>query len=308
MFHTLPTSGLLMNPTTPEILREAGDLVEHLAVIPERLVYDFGPCSPTGQRFHHPRGWLEDVQQMVQGRPLTAHSFGLSLPSVRPLDGAMVSEMAWISEQLGGFDWFSEHLNVTIPSWQTDPHSNTSIALPVSYDQEVYGLLSQKLRLLRSRLNCRLLIENPATMIPLPEMEMSEPAFLNRLHRDGLAGTLLDLHNLLVSARNGGIDMGRYLEALDPAAVEEIHLAGGDEWDGFYTDSHSQLTPEELWDVAADFVPRCTNLRAITLEYNESYFEDFGIDGVVAELERMRRLCRTAATAGSMTVGGHHAA
>jgi len=55
---------------------------------------------------------------------------------------------------------------------------------------------------------------------------MSEPMFFNRLYAEGYCGVLLDLHNLYVTWRNGGIWPETYLEELDPDAVEEIHLAG----------------------------------------------------------------------------------
>ena len=60
-------------------------------------------------------------------------------------------------------------------------------------------------------------------------MNATEPEFLNRLHREAGYFTLLDLHNLYVTARNGGDDPDGYLDAIDPACVMEIHLGGGDE-------------------------------------------------------------------------------
>src|SRR5205085_8475472 len=104
-----------------------------------------------------------------------------------------------------------------------------------------------KLRRLASELGCRLLLENGAFFTPVPDSDMSEPVFLNRLHQSGLCGTLLDLHNLYVGWRNGGMSPDEYIAVLDPTAVEEIHLAGGDDFAGFYMDSHSSVTPEEVW-------------------------------------------------------------
>jgi hypothetical protein len=69
--------------------------------------------------------------------------------------------------------------------------------------------------------------------------------------------------------------------------VREIHIAGGDELAGFYTDSHSRLTPREVWDWAYQFGPRFRNLRAIVFEFHESYFERLGLKGITGELERM---------------------
>jgi uncharacterized protein (UPF0276 family) len=127
-------------------------------------------------------------------------------------------------------------------------------------------------------------------------MEMSEPEFLNRLHREEICGTLLDLHNLLVSARNGCMDVESYFASLDPYAVEEVHLAGGEEFRGFYTDSHSRITPDEVWDMAHEFLPKCRNLRAITFEYNDSYFgHGINVVDVRCELEKMHVLAASCA-------------
>jgi uncharacterized protein (UPF0276 family) len=84
--------------------------------------------------------------------------------------------------------------------------------------------------------------------------------------------------------------MERYLEQLDPAAVVEVHLAGGEEIYGVYTDSHSQLTPAAVWAMAEAFLPHCPNLKAISFEYNDTYFACIGSAGVRSELERMHRL------------------
>jgi uncharacterized protein (UPF0276 family) len=299
-----PSVGLLVNPTTPEVMAKAGDLVEHLSVIPSRLLYDFGPASST--RFHHPADWLAMVRAMADGRPLNAHSFGLSLPGAVPLDGAMVEAIATVQTSLGGLCWLSEHLNIMAPCRGGEAHSDTAIPVPVNYDQEVLDLLAPKLQRLRTTLGCPILLENPATYTPIPEMEMSEPEFFNELHQRGLASMLLDLHNLLVCERNGGESVDSYLSRLDPSAVVEVHLAGGDEFNGFYTDSHSRLTPAEVWSMATEFLPRCDNLRAITFEYSESYFPELGINGLTQELEQMHQLSLACRRTASPNHRGHH--
>ena len=47
------------------------------------------------------------------------------------------------------------------------------------------------------------------------------------LHRTG-AGLLLDVNNLYLSHRNTALDPLQYLNALNPAKVGEIHIAGFD--------------------------------------------------------------------------------
>ena len=137
-----------------------------------------------------------------------------------------------------------------------------------------------------------MLLENGSFFTPVPDMDMSEPAFLNRLYAGGHCGTLLDLHNLYVSWRNGGTPPEAYLEELDPDAVEEIHLAGGDDFAGFYMDSHCDVTPPDVWDLAYEVVPRFGRLRAITFEFQETYADQIGMPALEEELRRMHALAR----------------
>ena len=287
-----PSVGLLFNPTTPEVMEQAADLVEHISVNPAQMFNDLGPHSRFGQRFAFPASLLRQLRDLCQGRLINAHSFSLSLPSVSPLDDDLVMAIAHVGERLGGFAWLAEHLNVLIPPRGPELHGEGGMALPVSYDAEALAVLSHKLAQLRRLTGLPMLLENPALLTPLPEMELDEPSFLNTLYRQGHCGVLLDLHNLLVSARNGGMAVERYLERLNPEAVVEVHLAGGEELFGIYTDSHSRLTPEAVWSLARAYLPSCPHLRAISFEYNDTYFDSIGVRGVQEELERMHQLAQ----------------
>ena len=81
-----------------------------------------------------------------------------------------------------------------------------------------------------------------------------------------------------------------YIEELNSDAVMEIHLGGGDDFAGFYMDSHSSLTPPEVWQWAFDYAPRFKRLRAITFEFQETYYDRLGTKALVGELERMHKL------------------
>jgi uncharacterized protein (UPF0276 family) len=164
------------------------------------------------------------------------------------------------------------------------------MGLPVIYDEETFDIVRGKLEILKDAFGWDLMLENGAVFTPVPDTDMSEPEFLNRLYSELNCGTLLDLHNLYVGLANGTLAPREYLEQLNPDCVREIHLAGGDELAGFYTDSHSGLTPSEVWSWAYEFGPRFRNLRAIVFEFHESYFEKLRMEGIVAELERMHCL------------------
>lgn len=285
-----PLVGLLYNPAVPFILEEAGDLVDYLEVIPERLWYDFGSQGST-DRFRRVEGAIDELKRCCEGRVVAGHGIGLSLPSAMPLDEPLLREIACVSRELR-FAWFSEHMSVFVVPHGSIPNAQAGLGLPVYYGEETFEILRAKLRRVSQELQCSLLLENGSIFAPIPDMEMSEPEFFNRLHEELGCGVLLDLHNLYVNWKNGGMHPREYLAQLSPEAVEEIHLAGGDELAGFYTDSHSQLTPPAVWSWAIEFVPRFCNLRALTFEFHESYFERLGTPGIASELEQMRALAR----------------
>jgi len=287
--------GLLNNPVVPSVIKYAPDLVEYIDVIPDRLWYDFEHGEALGGRFHRVVGAIEELRVCAEGRVLGGHGIGLSLPSAIPMDMAMVAEVAALARELN-FQWFSEHLSMFLVSHGSVPNSQAGLGLPVVYDEETFEIIRDKLDVLRRVIDCDFLLENGAVFTPVPDSDYSEVEFLNRLYSELGCGTLLDLHNLYVQQVNGVLSPLEYLEQLNPDCVYEIHLAGGDEMAGFYTDSHSGLTPSEVWSWAYRFGPRFRNLRAIVFEFHESYFEKLGLEGIAGELERIHELAATIAS------------
>jgi uncharacterized protein len=119
---------------------------------------------------------------------------------------------------------------------------------------------------------------------------MTEPEFLNALVRDGGCALLLDLHNLYTNALNHGFDASAFLSELDLDAVVEVHVAGGGEFAGVYTDSHSGPCPEQVWKLLEEIIPNTPNLKGVTFEFHDSYFPRLGADGVRDQLARARSI------------------
>jgi uncharacterized protein (UPF0276 family) len=288
-----PAVGLLYNPATPLLIARAPALIEYLAVMPDRLWYDFGPGGGGGRRFHRTLGAIDELRRCAEGRTIAGHGIGLSLPSAIPLDLEFVDAVSDIARELG-FAWFSEHLSVFITPRGSVPNAQAGLGLPVAYDDETYAIVASKAGQLRNALGCPIALETGAFFTPLTDLDMSEAQFLNRLHAAGRCETLLDLHNIHVNERNGGQKADDYIAELNPEAVVEIHLGGGDDFAGFYMDSHSSLTPPEVWRLAFDHAGRFPNLRAITFEFQETYYQDLEA-GLVAEIERMHELAEASA-------------
>ena len=183
--------------------------------MPDRLWFDFGGDATSG-RFHRLHGGIAQLAADASGRSLAGHGLGLSLPSAIPLDREMVAAVATMSRDLGGFAWYSEHLNLFITPNGTVPNAQAGLGLPVVYDEEAFTLIAAKLDVLAEALGCRVLLENGSFFTPVPDLDLTEPEFLNRLYREGRCGVLLDLHNLLVNARNGGMDPMEYIARAQP--------------------------------------------------------------------------------------------
>jgi hypothetical protein len=282
-----PMVGLLYSPAVPAVLDSAGELVDFVEIIPERLWYDFGDGAP--DRFAHARGAIEKLRGYTEKCASAGHGIGLSLPSAMPLDEALLDQVAQ-SHRCLDYRWYSEHLSMFLTPEGSVPNAQAGMGLPVVHDFETLDIVAGKVGQIQDALGVPLLLENGTIFSAIPDPDMSEPEFMNRLHSRTGCGLLLDLHNLYANVLNLGWDADDYLGVLDPAIVVEIHLAGGDWLGSHYTDSHSRRTPETVWTWLREWGPRFPNLAAITFEYHESYHKRIGLAGVVEELEAMH-LC-----------------
>jgi uncharacterized protein len=279
--------GLLYNPAIPFVLDSIGARVDFVEVIPDRLWYDFGVQAKN--RFSHAQVAIDELKRYANDRAVIGHGIGLSLPSAMPLDEGLVEEVVASHHDLE-YQWYSEHLSMFLVPNGSVPHAQAGMGLPVVLDDETLTLVGGKVRYLSEALGRPILLENSTVFSAIPEPDMSEPTFFNRLHAETGCGLLLDLHNLYANSLNLGISANEYLSEINPEIVMEIHLAGGDWLKGHYTDSHSRKTPSPVWDWARAWAPRFPNLSAITFEYHESYHKRLGLTGITEEIELMHDL------------------
>jgi len=292
MGSVVPIVGLLYNPAVPFVLESIGTRVDFIEVVPDRLWYDFG--VGTRERFSHSSGAVDELKRFAADRVVLGHGIGLSLPSAMPLDEALLDEVVDSHRDLS-YRWYSEHLSMFLVPNRSVPNAQAGLGLPITLDYEMLALVGDKVKHLGEALGTRILIENPTVFSSIPEPDMSEPAFFNKLHAETGCGMLLDLHNLYANTINLGISAEDYLAELNPEIVIEIHLAGGDMLKGFHTDSHSRPTPASVWAWAREWAPRFPNLAALTFEYHESYHERLGLRGIAREIDLMHELASNVA-------------
>jgi uncharacterized protein (UPF0276 family) len=295
-----PMVGLLYNPAVPIVLDALGARVDYIEVIPDRLWYDYGVAAGN-DRFSHAQAAIDELRRYAQDRAVIGHGIGLSLPSAMPLDLGLLDEVAASHRDLD-YQWYSEHLSMFLVPNGSVPNAQAGMGLPVALTEETLGIVGGKVRQLAAALDRPILLENGTIFSAIPEAEMTEPLFFNRLNAETGCGMILDLHNLYANTLNLGVSAADYLSELNPAIVREIHLAGGDWLKGHYTDSHSRRTPPPVWEWAYEWAPRFPNLAAITFEYHESYHKRLGLAGVAEEIEMMHDLAGVVAGARRVAV------
>ena len=83
---------------------------------------------------------------------------------------------------------------------------------------------------------------------------MAEWEFLAALVDQADCLLLLDVNNVYVSACNHGFDPQRYLTAIPPARVVQLHIAGHSDVDGFKIDTHDAPVCDAVWALYAQAV------------------------------------------------------
>jgi uncharacterized protein (UPF0276 family) len=278
--------GVLYVPSLPRFLRENVDALDYMAIVPDRFWADEGPGD--GPRYSENARQVELLDWVAARKPVVGHSVGLSIGSAEMFDEEHVEQMArWQARY--GFPWHSDHLNFSrLPG--LDAHTDfAGLAVQVPYDHEVLEMIAERVQRVRERIPVPFILENNVYYVDLPEQEMEEPAFLNALTARAGCGLLMDVHNIYVNSVNHGFDAREFIRAVDLSRVVEVHIAGGSEMGGMYTDSHAGPVAGPVWELLDEVVAGAPNLCGITFEFEDGYLPALGGgDGVLRELERAR--------------------
>ncbi len=183
--------------------------------------------------------------------PLSCHGVGLSLGSAETLDPG---HLARIRGVIGRFepDLVSEHL-----SWSVVGGRYLADLLPLPMTEEALEIVCQHVDQTQTCLGRRILVENPSSYLRYRHSTIPEWEFLTAVARRTGCGLLCDVNNIYVSASNHGWDASRYLKALPPLAIGEIHLAGHtvrrlDQGQVLRVDDHGSRVAAAVWTLYAE--------------------------------------------------------
>ena len=246
-----------------------------------------------------PNGFVSAFESVAAGRPFVAHGVGLSVGSAVPparrdrwLDRIEEDHRRW------GFEWYTDHLGAHV-------FGERDLTLPVAvpWDSASAEMTSANLQALAERVPV-VGVENSAFYFALDD-PLLEPSFLGRVATDK-AHVLLDLHNLYTNALNLGFSAEDWLARMPLERVIEIHVAGGREdplGSGFRLDSHDAPVPQAVWHLLERVLPRCPNVRGVTLERREGSVTAQDVPRLEADLARIRSTIERCGRAGEAEDG-----
>ncbi|CAN5785389.1 DUF692 domain-containing protein [soil metagenome] len=280
--------GLLYNAALPEYLKQYISMVDYIEIIPDMFWSDEG--RDADPRFVELPQWKQQLDWLSKEVPLVAHNIGISLGTIDHFDEGYIYFMKKMNEAYQ-FKWHSDHLSfLKLPTKGPHDH-NAGIAIPVPYDEDYLEMTANKIDFITSQIDLPFLIENNVYFVEYPDQDYTETEFINKLiHKNSNCNILSDIHNLYANSVNQKIKSKAYIDELDMSRVVEIHIAGGNDMNGTYMDSHAGPCSDEVWELLDYAVSKSQNLRGITFEFHESYFHLLQFDGLNRELQKAKEV------------------
>ncbi len=199
-------------------------------------------------------GWFEIISEnyfRTKGRPrqilntlrkdfpISCHGVSLSIASYEDFDWKYLSDLKKFFDEIEPF-LVSDHLCFTGVKG-----NNLHNLLPFAYNRENLEHLSSRIDQVQNYFGRKFGFENLSAYFDYKNSTMSEWDFIQELTKITDCNLLLDLNNIFVNSYNHKFNSDDYLNAIPFERVQQLHLAGFSEREGFYFDTHSNpLYPE----------------------------------------------------------------
>jgi uncharacterized protein (UPF0276 family) len=195
--------------------------------------------------------------------PIVFHGVSLGVGS---LEGANATYLERLRELVSEYDapWFSDHL-----CWTHLDGQHSHDLLPLPYTEEALDVVSRNVERAQKVVGRPFLLENVSSYVSFQGNTLTESEFLNALVARTGCGLLLDLNNVVVNARNHGIDALEFVQALPPGSVWQFHLANHTDRGHYKFDSHEGPVPDEVWALYR-FAVRTLGRVSTLIEWDEA--------------------------------------
>ena len=190
------------------------------------------------------------LDQICEQYPVVMHGVSMSLGSHDPLDMDYLKQVKALAKRTNA-KWISDHMCFTGVDG-----INAHDLLPLPYTDEAIKHVSQKIAQAQDYLGMQILVENASTYITYKQSAMTEWDFTKSVAEESDSLILLDINNIFVSAYNHGFDPLEYLDGIPSERVQQHHLAGHSQYDGYIIDTHDHDIVKGVWDLYAEAIKR----------------------------------------------------
>lgn len=175
--------------------------------------------------------------------PIVMHGVSMSIGSVAPLNLQYLEKLKQLAEKVEP-RWISDHLCFTSVGG-----INSHDLLPMPYTEESLTHLSSQIAKVQDYLGREMIFENVSSYLTYKTSEMTEWEFLAQLTKNTGCKFLMDINNVYVSARNHHFDPMAYLNAIPASSIQQIHLAGHQDFGTHVIDTHDEDVPDPVWQL-----------------------------------------------------------
>lgn len=175
--------------------------------------------------------------------PIVMHGVSMSIGSVAPLNLQYLEKLKQLAEKVEP-RWISDHLCFTSVGG-----INSHDLLPMPYTEESLTHLSSQIAKVQDYLGREMIFENVSSYLTYKTSEMTEWEFLAQLTKNTGCKFLMDINNVYVSARNHNFDPMAYLNAIPASSIQQIHLAGHQDFGTHVIDTHDEDVPDPVWQL-----------------------------------------------------------
>lgn len=234
---------------------------------------------------------------------LSLHGVGLSLGSADGIDPWHLDRLATLVADTEP-RFVSEHASFARGTWQARAVHAADL-LPLPFTREALDVLCANVQRVQDRLRRTIAVENLSAYLAWPEADMGEVDFLVALSQRTGCQLLVDVNNLVVNALNdqraARIDaplpaVHRWLDAIPPDCVSELHLAGHHDRGDLVIDDHGSRVHALVWQAYHHAVARFGAVPTL-IEWDTDIP---ALDVLLDEAASARRLGRDALRAPAM--------
>lgn len=223
------------------------------------------------------------LDQICEKYPVVMHGVSMSLGSADPLDMDYLQQVKDLAERTNA-RWVSDHMCFTGVDG-----INAHDLLPLPCNEETVKHVSNKIKQAQDFLGRQILVENASTYITYKQSDMTEWEFTKAVAEESDSLILLDVNNIFVSAYNHGFDPLEYLDGIPADRVQQHHIAGHSQYDGYIIDTHDHDVVQGVWDLYAEAIKRYGEV-SVMIERDDNIPE---LPELLAELQIARDVFNT---------------